>query len=824
MTYTLSEIAAMLGVAAPDAPERHISVLLTDSRSLTNPSETLFFALRTPQNDGHRFVEGLYKSGVRAFVVDKELNGDILSKMSDAVIFTVGNTLDSLQKLASMHRRRFKKPVVGITGSRGKTIVKEWLGYVMMPQLNVVRSPRSFNSQIGVPLSLWNLDNECQVAVFEAGISKFGEMGTLQEIICPQIGIFTNIGDEHDAGFDSIEQKCREKMLLFKECEDLVYCADNTLISGIAVDSVEKGVIKSWTINGNSSAWLQLSVEHLQPGETTIRYEYEGVCRSVTIKYTRKEDIENACHVLAASLVLGIEHDIIARRMSTLPQIDTRLSVIEGVNSCMIITDVGPVADSVWMSTSLDFMCRRKTPDVTLTVILVNPEIVIDSNLKKILVRRGVSRLIITGDRPSEPVCGDGFPELKVEQYVSLQQMLAEVSQSDFDHELILIESSDSLCAESVLEMLEARRHETVLEVNLDALVGNFNLMRSLVKPTTGVVAMVKAGGYGAGSYELAKTLQAQGASYLAVAVADEGVELRNRGITMPIMVLNPKVTNYRTLFRYGLEPEIYSFDILDQIICQAERQGMNGFPIHIKIDSGMHRLGFLLEDMPRLVSTLQKHKAVSPCSVFSHLAAADCPDMDSYTALQFDYFDSCCKQLQAGFGHHIMRHILNSVGIARFPDHQFDMVRLGICLYGISPLELPQLAGLKPVSTLRTVIISIKTWNDGTTIGYGRRGVVTKESRIATLPIGYADGLNRHLGCGRGAVFINGCRCPIVGSICMDVCMVDVTGCECEVGDAVEIFGRNITADEVAGLLDTIPYEVLTSVSQRVKRVYYRE
>lgn len=822
MTYRLSEIADIIGAEFSPHHNQPITQLLTDSRSLTNAGHTLFFALSTQQNDGHRFVDELYRAGVRAFVVRADMAAGLSAAMPDAVFLGVGDTLVALQKLAAKARTEFGGTVVGITGSRGKTVVKEWLNYVLAGTVGVARSPRSYNSQIGVPLSVWGLDPGCDAAIIEAGISQPGEMERLQEIVRPTVGIFTNIGSEHSAGFESLRQKCGEKMRLFAGCGALVFCADNRLIADEARRVMPGGSLRGWTLNGEPDAWIGFSARQEGNDSTVISWTASGVECEARIPFAGSEAVENACNVIAAALLMGVPAPTVAARMETLPEVDTRLSVIEAVNHCMLITDIGVTADPLWLGASLDFMHRRATPDVSLTVVIAGQDAVIDRSLTDMLEARGVTRLIVVSENAVGNIGADS--RMRVEHFGSMAEMLAALSPSDFDHELILISSRRRSCAEAVVEMLEVRRHETVLEVNLDSLVHNFNLLRSHVRPSTGIVAMVKADGYGAGSYELAKTLQAQGAAYLAVAVADEGVELRNRGVTMPIMVLNPKVTNYRTLFRYKLEPEIYSFEMLGEIISQAQRCGITGFPVHIKIDSGMHRLGFLLDDMPRLVEVLGSQNAVSPSSVFSHLATADCPDMDDYTQSQFDYFDACCRELQAGFKHYIKRHILNSVGIVRFPEHQFDMVRLGICLYGITPLELPGLEQLKPVSTLRTVIISIKEWPAGTTVGYGRRGVLDRPSRIATIPIGYADGLNRHLGCGNASVWINGSRCPIVGSICMDVCMVDVTGCDCSVGDAVEIFGQNVTACELADKLGTIPYEVLTSVSQRVKRVYYRE
>lgn len=516
----------------------------------------------------------------------------------------------------------------------------------------------------------------------------------------------------------------------------------------------------------------------------------------------------------------------IASAMAELTQIKTRLNVIEGVNDCMLIYD-SYTSDLHSLAPALDFMSRRLTASKTSTVILSDvmhetlPMSKLYPAVANLLRQRNIDRVIGIG---REFVQNSKYFDSSSIFYPDTATFLASVSPSDFEDELILIKGAPQFNFELIADMLEARQHETVLEVNLDSVVHNFNTFRSMIRPTTGIVCMVKASGYGAGSYELAKSLQSQGAAYLAVAVLDEGVDLRRAGITMPIMVLNPKVVNYRTLFGYNLEPEIFSFEILNEIIREGEKYGITDYPVHIKLDTGMHRLGFLEEDLPEVIDILKRQKVIRPISVFSHLAAADQPEMDEYTQSQFEIFNRCCETLQSAFNHHIMRHILNSTGISRFPEHQNDMVRLGICLYGIKTMEDGTQDDLKQVSSLTTTIISIKEWPEGTSIGYNRRGMCKRQSRIATIPVGYADGINRHLGNGKMQVLINGVRCPSIGNVCMDQCMIDVTDTDCQVGDRVEIFGPNIPVAEIANTLDTIPYEILTSISSRVKRIYFRE
>lgn len=819
MKYTASQIAKTLGLQSAENEEIVIESLLTDSRALTYPETSLFFALKTSTNDGHRFIPELIDRGVRNFVVET-----MPANAPEGVnFFVVPDVEQALRKLSAAHRKKFSIPVVGITGSRGKTVVKEWLNKMLSPDFRIARSPRSFNSHIGVPLAVWELDDDTQLGIFEAGISRTGEMDALQEIIAPTVGILTNIGEAHDDGFHDRHEKCVEKLKLFKDSEVLIYRADDPVVR----DAVEEADIKARKIGwstGEVDGAIPVTAEELPEG-MRLKLVYGGVPVEVIIPFKDDASVENAVHVIVTMLCMGTEPELIATRARKLCKVDTRLDVIEGVRDCMIIND-SFTNDFDSLAVALDFMKRRETPDRTLTVILNDFDVEAGDNAKvyrkmiALLKCKGVKRLICVG------------PQLK--RYVEVFEnaicfddvadFLSKMSQQDFNSELILVKGDSASGFHYITEMLEARQHETVLEVNLDAIVHNFNEYKSRLKPSTGIVAMVKAFGYGAGSYELAKTLQSQGAAYLAVAVADEGADLRRAGITMPIMVLNPRVDSYPMMFENRLEPEIFSFDLLDQFIWEARRQGVKNYPIHIKLDTGMHRLGFLEKDMPRLVEILTSQDAVSPKSVFSHLAAADAPAMDDYTMEQFAIFKKCSDMLQAAFPHHILRHILNSTGITRFPQYQYDMVRLGICLYGIATMSDHSQDFLQPVSSLKTAVISIKEWGAGTTIGYNRRGVLSRDSRIATIPIGYADGMNRHFGNGAASVYINGHRCPTVGNICMDACMIDVTDVKCEVGDTVEIFGPNIPAAELASILDTIPYEVLTSVSARVKRVYYRE
>lgn len=826
MKYSISEIATIVGAPAPArADGAAISYLLTDSRSLLHPSETLFFALRTPSGDGHRYITDLYTRGVRNFVIDTDLPPEVAAECRNANFLRVPSTLDALQRIAAAHRRRFDIPVIALTGSRGKTTVKEWLHQLLRGSFVTARSPRSYNSQVGVPLSLWQIGPSTEVAIIEAGISEPGEMDRLERMIHPTIGVFTNLGVAHSDGFDSPDHKAAEKATLLRGCDTVVYNADNEIISRHIPAGIHSPV--GWSFS-DPSAPLYIRETRTDGPSTHIIYVWRGREDSFTIPFTSAHDIENAVCALAVMLVTGIDPQTIAERMAALTPVATRLDVIEGVNGCRIIRD-SYAADVDSLAQALDFAERRLTPGHALTLILgdLTEEDASDPaesyrQAAAICRMRDIAEVILCGPRASS--AADAFPA--AESFPSVEALLAAKTQDDFHDRLIVLKGSPAQPFNLIAEMLEARQHETVLEINLDAVVHNFNWFRSLIRPTTGMVCMIKASGYGAGAGELAKTLQSQGASYFAVAVHDEGIQLRREGITLPIIVLNPVVDNFKTLFDNRLEPEIYSIDFLRRLIAEARRLGVRDYPVHIKIDSGMHRLGFLLDTLPEVIDLLRSQDAVVPRSIFSHLCAADDPQEDAYTRSQFDYFDRCCRMLLDAFpGRRILRHILNSTGITRFPDHQLDMVRLGIGLYGVRTMHDGSQDALRPVSTLRTVIISLKEWPAGTTIGYNRRGLLTRPSVIATVPVGYADGLDRHLGYGNARFLIGGHLCPTVGSICMDACMVDVTDVPgVRVGDPIEIFGENVSVDTLADALGTIPYEVLTSVSDRVKRVYYRE
>lgn len=827
MRYTIQEIAQVLGIEPSELRDKNaeVSQLLTDSRSLTYPAETLFFALTTQNDDGHRYVKHLYNKGVRNFVIEYSGNIDIQA-MREANFLRVTSTLDAMQAIATYHRRRFDIPIIGITGSRGKTTVKEWLYQLLKEDYHIVRSPRSYNSQIGVPLSLWDIDDNTDLAIIEAGISKTGEMARLQAMIRPTIGVITNIGSEHNDGFASMQEKVEEKAKILTSCESIVYCADDELVATTIDPILYVAQDVAWSRSDDSKS-LYVSNIVKRENRSMMECVHDGSTFVLDVPFTSDRDLENVSTCVSVMLYLGMSLSTVAERVKKLTPVGTRINVIEGVNECTIIAD-GYTSDYNSLSPALDFMLRRCNPQQHTTVILSDlmPEAFSEDELyirvSELLRSKGITRLIGIG--PDMCRYSKYFNSSRDLFFESTAQFLENMSQGDFDNETVLVKGSSMFEFFQIVEMLEVRRHQTVEEIDLNALAHNFKFLKSKLNFNTKTVAMVKASGYGTGSYEIAKTLQDCGATYLAVAVQDEGVDLRKAGITLPIIVLNPSTVNYKAMFDRYLEPEVYSIEEARQLIKEGRKYGAKNFPVHIKIDSGMHRLGFTLEQLPQLVELLLSQDVIMPVSVFSHLCVADEPEQDDFTREQVEYFDICATQLQASFSHNILRHILNTTGIVRFPEYQMDMVRMGVGLYGIKTVDDGSEDGLLPVAELRAIVISIKQWEAGTRVGYGRRGLLEHDARIATVSVGYADGMDRHFGNGAIKVWVNGTMCPTVGNICMDACMIDVTNATCEVGDKVEIFGNHTPIEQLSDVRGTIPYEILTSISPRVKRVYFRE
>ena len=812
MTYTIDEIAQVIGAERKGTTEAKINWLLIDSRSLCFPEETLFFALKTEKNDGHKYIEELYRRGVRNFVVESlPIQGT-----KDCNFLMVKSPLKALQDLAAYHRSQLDIPVIGITGSNGKTTVKEWLYQLLSPDFNVCRSPRSYNSQVGVPLSVWLINPHNDLAIIEAGISQSGEMAKLERIVKPTIGVMTNLGAAHQENFMSYGIKCAEKMQLFKDCKTLVLNSKDATILQCAETLPER--VKRVS--------LQVRQVEKDNDHATIWFEHEGQIGQYTIPFIDDASIENSitCFSTALTVFTG-DIRVLCERMSRLEQVAMRLEVKDGKNGCTLIND-SYNSDVQSLDIALDFMSRRPETKkqhrtLILSDILQSGETPrsLYSRVAQMAASRGIEKVIGVGE---ELTACEGYFPMEHYMFRTTDALIHSEVFERLRNEFILIKGARQFRFDKVSDLLTLKVHQTILEVNLNALVNNVRYYRRFMKPETKMVCMVKASGYGVGSLETSKTLQDNGVDYLAVAVADEGADLREAGITANIMIMNPETTSFKMLFDYSLEPEVFSFDLLEQLIYAAEKEGITNFPIHIKLDTGMHRLGFNPEkDMPRLIERLSRQTALVPCSVFSHFVGSDGDEFDAFSHRQFDLFDRASRQLQAAYSHKIIRHICNSAGIEHFPEYHLDMVRLGLGLYGINARNNHI---LNNVATLKTTILQIRDVPKGDSIGYSRRTVLDRDSRIAAIPIGYADGLNRHLG-NRGCYcLVNGQKADYVGNICMDVCMLDVTGIDCKEGDQVEIFGDHLPVTVLSDALGTIPYEVLTGISNRVQRIYIQE
>ena len=824
MLYSIEKITTLIGARRYGTADGGIRWILTDSRSVCFPEETLFFAIRSERNDGHKYIADLYRRGVRNFVVEA-LPEDWSAAYADANFLKVPHSVEALQRLAERHRDEFDIPVVGITGSNGKTVVKEWLYQLLSPQMVVTRSPRSYNSQIGVPLSVWLLDERSQVGVFEAGISQKGEMQTLRGIIQPTLGVLTNLGPAHQENFASMEEKCLEKLKLFHDAKAIVYPYDDETVRRCVAESGCKGERIAWSMTDESVPMYVRQVTK-DGVSTTVGYVFDGREGSYTLPFIDEASVANSVTCAAVALRLGLSAGQLAERMATLEPVAMRLEVKSGQRGCTLIND-SYNSDVNSLDIALDFMSRR--PDhAGRKRTLILSDIYQSGKAGEALYKevsdlartRGVQKLIGIGPEISANAAVIDIPEKHF--FADCHEFIASREFASLHDEVILLKGARRFSFDRLTELLEQKVHETILEVNLGAVVKNLNHFRSYMKPTTKIVCMVKADAYGAGAVEVAKTLQDHRVDYLAVAVADEGVTLRRNGITSNIMIMNPEMTAFKTMFDYDLEPEVYSFRLLDALVKAAQKEGITGYPVHIKLDTGMHRLGFNpLTDMDELIARLKRQNAVIPRSVFSHFVGSDSDDFDNFSARQFELFKAGSEKLQSAFSHKIIRHMDNSAGIEHFPERQLDMCRLGLGLYGIDSRDN---SVINNVCTLKTTILQIHHVPKDETEGYSRKGILTRDSMIGAIPIGYADGLNRLLGCGRCYCLVNGKKAPYVGNICMDVAMIDVTDIDCKEGDSVEIFGDDLPVTVLSDVMGTIPYEVLTSISNRVKRVYFQD
>ncbi|MDR1054621.1 MAG: bifunctional UDP-N-acetylmuramoyl-tripeptide:D-alanyl-D-alanine ligase/alanine racemase [Prevotellaceae bacterium] len=791
-----------------------VSNVFIDSRNLVS-NNYLFFAIKGERHDGNNYIADLYAQNVKSFVINS-LPDDV-ENYPNAGFVLVDNTLAALQQFAAYHLNQFHIPVIGITGSNGKTIVKEWIAQLLEGDKKLIRSPKSYNSQVGVPLSVLLTDSDDELAVFEAGISKPGEMEKLEKIIRPEIGIITNIGEAHQENFLDINQKLDEKLKLFKRSKVLIYNSDCELINRKIKSQYDYLTLFTWGTKGNPD----LKIEKIEEREytTLIVFYYKNDYFRINVPFRASMFIEDIVHSISALLVLGYPMDIFYHNLMPLVSVEMRMELKEGINYCTIIND-SYNSDINSLTIALDFSRRLNQYDKK-TLILSD---IVQSGQDEDILYRKVAKQV--KEKQITRFIGIGAMLTKYsylfdiddkEFFIDTESFLASFKREKFNDESILIKGSRQFEFEWISSLLEKKIHETVLEVNLNALVNNLNYFRSLIKPGTKLMAMVKAFSYGSGSFEIANLLQFNNIDYIGVAFADEGVALREAGITMPIVVLNAEPGSFETMVDYSLEPEIYSFNSLKVFASVVFNKALFDYPIHIKLDTGMHRLGFMEDDIERLIHNLKEKNHLKVSSIFTHLAASDEAMHDSFTYQQIDLFDKLSTLLINELGYPVIRHALNSAGIERFPESQFDMVRLGIGLYGVSANNV----NLENISTLRSTIVQIKNIPAGDTVGYGRKGAVEKNKRTAIIPIGYADGLNRKFSNGAGYFIVNGGKAPIIGNVCMDTCMIDVTDLNASEGDEVIIFGDKPNIRELAKQIETIPYEILTSISQRVKRIF---
>jgi Alr-MurF fusion protein len=891
-SYSFQKLLTIIGGQGHGSPSEDLNIkyLLTDSRQLMAPGATIFFAIQTKNNDGHHYIKELLERGVRCFVVS-HIDNEWCKIYPDAGFICLDpqdNTIAALQRLATHHRDLFSYPVVGITGSNGKTIVKEWLFFLLSRDRRIVRNPKSYNSQIGVPLSVWQMTYSNDLGIFEAGISQPGEMALLETVIKPDIGIFTNIGSAHNSGFKSESDKIQEKLELFNHSTSLIYCSDH--------ESIDKEIRKKWgkkkgnpqekapklfRWSRNHNAELRLdSIEKVSinesPSLTRLQVTYQQKNYSFTIPFTDDASIENAMHCISLMLLMDLTPETIAENTPSLQAVAMRLEIKEGINHCSVIND-SYNSDLNSLAIALDFLnsqTRHRNRTLIISDILqtgMHPK-ELYGQVAALIKVKGVDKLIGIG--PDIVSQSDLFI-IPSEFFQDTGSFILNYDFSRFHDEAILLKGARPFAFEKLSELLQQKDHQTILEVDLDALIHNLNVFRAHLKEGVKTMGIVKAFSYGSGSIEIASALQYHNIDYLAVAYADEGKELRKGGIYLPIVVMNPEVSNFETLLAYNLEPEIYSLELLKRFareidllsdnnsvitydpkpgnpaLCRGEKffapttaldRPHNPWSlspstplrdhvvegqlvthlIHIKLDTGMHRLGFQPDQLSELIDILKKNPAIKVESVFSHFAGSDDPMLDDFSHEQITVFSESCNKLGRALGYNFLRHMSNSAGIIRFPEAHFDMVRLGIGLYGISNLAGMQDL-LQHVSTFKSVISQIKHIQQGQSIGYNRRAIAERDMVIAIVPVGYADGLRRQLGNGVGSLMVSGQKRPLVGDISMDMCAIDITGMNVKTGDEVIIFGNERSVAELARDMNTIPYEVLTSVSSRVKRVYYQ-
>lgn len=810
--YTLAQINEVIKGELSGDDRASVAHLVYDSRRILHPQASLFFALQTTHADGHRFVQEAYKKGVRSFVVSQPI------ALEGANTILVSDTLAALQDVAAWHRSQFNIPVIGITGSNGKTVVKEWLNALLEPDYQIVRSPKSFNSQIGVPLSVWQIAPNHTLGIFEAGISLPNEMEKLERIIQPTIGVLTNIGEAHSEGFASGEEKLHEKLLLFAHTDVVIGEAAN-----LASLTTKKF---TWSKTAEARLWIQQIKK--EQTSTVIEASYSDEKRVLNVPFVDDASIENCITCWCVLLQLGLKQETIQERMKGLHPIDMRLQLNHAINDCLLIND-SYSADTTSLRIALDFLSQQSAP-LKRTVILSDfyesgkPQEELYAEIAGLLRQYKIQKIIGIGKKIATHLSPKIDAAVDFHTYATTEDFLQQFKSSDFFKEIILIKGARKAGFERIALLFEEKLHGTVLQINLAALTHNLKEYQKHLKPSTKIMAMVKAFSYGSGGAEIASVLQFNNVAYLGVAYADEGVALVDAGVTLPIMVMNAEPSSFATIVEHGLQPVIYSSTLLQNFEAYIKQQGLSAYPVHLEIETGMNRLGFAVDETETVGKHLQSTSYLAVQSVFSHLAGSEDPDEDAFTKEQGQGFTDAVSALQQHISYPFLKHISNSAAIIRHPGLQMDMVRLGIGLYGIEP-DAEDVLDLQPVATLRSTIAQIKELKAGESVSYNRRGVVNRDSKIATVRIGYADGYSRRFGNGVGKMIVNGKAAPVIGTVCMDMTMLDVTDIDgVKEGDDVIVFGAALPVQEIAKWIDTIPYEIMTSVSQRVKRVYYFE
>ena len=821
MRYTLKQIAEIVGGKVIGDKNVVVTSIMVDSRKLAIDSNTIFIALKGEVDDGHKYLKEAYKVNIRAFFVER-LPDNYEKEMPFSNFVVVSNTLKALQKWAAYHRKQFSYPVVAITGSNGKTIVKEWLYQVLREKFNIIRSPKSFNSQVGVPLSLFLMSENNDLAIIEAGISKPDEMSSLKDMIAPDIGIFTNIGDAHQENFVSITDKVEEKLKLFIGTKVIIYNRDYAIIDD-KINSLKVFEDKEvFTWSEKFPAVLTVKNKKKLASQTQFEVVYKNKEYSFSIPFVDSASFENVMHIISLMFYLGLDYEYIKSKVFLLVPVAIRLEMKKAINNCLLINDYYN-SDINSISIALDFLYSQKKfskKTLILSDVLQSGknEFQLYKEIARMVNNKGITKLIGIGEVISKY---ENLYELEKYFFKTTDEFLSKIDEFRFDTEAILLKGARKFRFEKISKVLQRKTHETTLHINLSALVNNLNFFRSKLPQNTKIMVMVKAFSYGSGNYEIANLLQYNNVDYLGVAFADEGIELRKAKIYLPIMVMNPEPSAYEEIIEYNLEPEIYSFEVLEKFYEEIVRQRIISYNVHIKINTGMNRLGFEVYELEKLVETLSKMHEINIKSIFSHLASSDDASDDEFTFYQLNLFKDAAEKFEKMIGKRLIKHILNTNGILRFSDFAFDMVRLGIGLYGFAAKEQES---LQNVSSLVTRILQVKDIEPPASVGYNRKGKILKKTKIAIIPIGYAHGYSRKFGNGVGKVIVKNKLVPTVGNINMDMTAIDVTGLDVKPGDEVMIFGKEYTAADLAKSIDTIPYEIITSISPRVKRIYYYE